>query len=666
MAISFVARKCACGGKLEFDATKKIWICKYCGTVIEREATFDKIKIDGIEGINDVVRQTLFDIAYLKMDQASKNLEDCERKDHRHIGTLIANLSFNLVGLTASKSEVQMHGHLDKVKIYAKRLREEFPVITEAEINLYESFGDTASDIYANLAVSFDTIGDGGRSEYLLTKLKADEVFSSYANKILLKYSIKNNKFELVDKIIANRHHIDKTATLQEILDKYPSSERKKELIDLVFDPESANELTKKYFENYYSSSEDSLDIKAKLLSHLNKCGLRCATETIIKGSSDQLTDYSKARRLFESIYEVKVADSETEALMLYCLVGNPSYELQAAFLDTLAQYEVYVAIRSRTIISYLDYEGMDINKKVVILQKMLSFQIENKDLDSVCNHYLNNNMSNQEERLLILDSLLYQGFPISSNTVRNYIVNTTTDKNYKKQVIEKIISTGIEKVYLGNILSEYLIGAKDEQPQRREIFEFLISQGFNVDSAAFINYICSEEDKNLKFETAKQLIQSGTLVRADTLDYYILSLRNSQEFSEDIFHLLLQCNCIIHSAAFARYLLECSDINKVGHSHAILDLIVPEELSRPIQIFHLNDSLECNIAQSYLLISKDGYNITAMILAKILSRGIKLNTDILVNGSNIKFKKYVGNQRAFLSPLSLQLSEENKLFSLF
>lgn len=52
MAVNFIARKCACGGKLEFDPQKKIWICKYCGTVVEREATFDKVQVDGIEGIS--------------------------------------------------------------------------------------------------------------------------------------------------------------------------------------------------------------------------------------------------------------------------------------------------------------------------------------------------------------------------------------------------------------------------------------------------------------------------------------------------------------------------------------------------------------------------------------------------------------------------------------
>ena len=96
MGINFVSNKCACGGKLEYNAQKKVWICKYCGTTIEREATFEGVHVDGIEGINDVVRQTLSDVAAGKLDSAKRNLDDCERKNHRHVGTLIANMSYYL------------------------------------------------------------------------------------------------------------------------------------------------------------------------------------------------------------------------------------------------------------------------------------------------------------------------------------------------------------------------------------------------------------------------------------------------------------------------------------------------------------------------------------------------------------------------------------------
>ena len=63
-----------------------------------------------------MVRQTLMDIANKRMESAKRNLEDCERKDHNHIGTLLANLSFQIMSISTAKSQEEARGALDKVK----------------------------------------------------------------------------------------------------------------------------------------------------------------------------------------------------------------------------------------------------------------------------------------------------------------------------------------------------------------------------------------------------------------------------------------------------------------------------------------------------------------------------------------------------------------------
>ena len=224
MAVNFIARKCACGGKLEFDPAKKIWICKYCGTVVEREATFDKVQVDGIEGINDVVRQTLMDVANNKMESAGRNLEDCERKNHKHVGTLIANISYNLAMISMARSQEEARGYLDKVKLYAKRLNEEYPFIAEDEINMYEAFGEGVADIYANLLVVFDTLNDGGRVEYISSRLKPAEIFSEHANGSLLKISLKRENYDVAEAVLRNTNHIDRKSGLQELMLHYPDN----------------------------------------------------------------------------------------------------------------------------------------------------------------------------------------------------------------------------------------------------------------------------------------------------------------------------------------------------------------------------------------------------------------------------------------------------------
>lgn len=666
MAVSFVARKCACGGKLEFDPSKKIWICKYCGTVVEREATFDKIHVDGIEGINDVVRQTLMDVANQKVDSALRNLEDCERKDHKHIGTFLAHISYNLSVISASKSQDEARVSLDKVKIYAKRLREEYPNIAESEINLYESFGDIAADVYANLLAVFDTIGEMERAEYISAKLKPEEIFSKHANKSLLRISIKNKRFDIADKIVQNIAHIDRVSSMQEVLDKYPDGEKKRELVKKLFNVSVADKLGQRYFENYFENTKDCTITRSQIVALLNSTDIHCKADMIIKSASEQFDSYQSARVLFDTIYDVKISDQETEALLVFCLIMNKKYEVQSAFFDALMEKKVFVVLSGRTVISFLDSCVFPVEKKKEILKKMLSFQIDRKALDAIYNYYLNHNSDTEEQREEILKVLLVDGAPVSANTVRTYILKTNTDSNIKQKIIDLIFSTGINKTYLGNLLSEYIMSSSDHTEQKEKVAQYLVERGFKVDSDVLEKYVISDENKEIKLRKIKQLIANGTIVKADTLDAYILTICNPDDFSADIFN-ILTANCFsVGFQAYAKYVLECKDIDKVRHGEKLISVLNCDLESQRITVNCFGGSITCNIAQAYLLNCNDGYDTATQLLQQMREKGIKLNKEVLVNRNSFKFKKYVSENKNALTPLSRQLCNENKMFSLF
>lgn len=666
MAVNFVARKCACGGKLEFDAIKKIWICKYCGTVIEREATFDKIHVDGIEGINDVVRQTLMDVANHKMESAARELEDCERKNHKHVGTILAYISYNLANISVARNQDEARGSLDKVKIYAKRLQEEFPVIAEDEINLYEAFGEDAADIYANLTGVFDTLGDSSRIEYISSRLRPEEVFSPYANKSLLKIAIKQNKQDIVDAIVGNISHIDRKSSLQEVLDHYPDNEKKTDIISKLFDANTAEKLTKRYFESYFEQSNDSVETKASLIGLLNSTDIHCSADAVIKSMAHQLNTYEKAKIAFNIIYDIKISDQETEGLLVFCLMVNQLYEVLTAFFDTLLEKDVFVVLNGRTVISFMDSSTFDTDQKTDIIKKMMSFQIDQKAMDAICNYYLNNNHDSTETRLKILDSILNEGTPITANTVKTYVLKTTTDEEKKLDVIKKIFATGINKTYLGDLLSDYLLDAADSENQKKEISDYFISCGFNVDSSVMMEYVSSAENNQEKTDRIKELILNGTMIKAETIDRYILSIHNPDDFSEEIFNILTQNNYVIGFTAYAKFVLSCRDTDKAGHNEKLLKTVTDDFLNQPISIMHCGNNITCNIAQAYILIGQDHYEIARSILEQLYAKRIKLASAVTVNGINSKFKKYVQKHKSGLSPLSLRLCEENKMFSLF
>ena len=79
-----------------------------------------------------------------------------------------------------------------------------------------------------------------------------------------------------------------------------------------------------------------------------------------------------------------------------------------------------------------------------------------------------------------------------------------------------------------------------------------------------------------------------------------------------------------------------------------------------------MGNSLTCNVLQAYILNAKDSYDVVKAIVNEMLASKIKLNSEITVGNSMIKFKKYVADNKTSLSPLTLQICEENRMFSLF
>ena len=84
------------------------------------------------------------------------------------------------------------------------------------------------------------------------------------------------------------------------------------------------------------------------------------------------------------------------------------------------------------------------------------------------------------------------------------------------------------------------------------------------------------------------------------------------------------------------------------------------------IRFSHAGNSLIGNVLQAYVLSANDSYDVVKTIVSEMLALKIKLNSEITVGGSMIKFKKYVADNKASLSPLAFQICKENRMFSLF
>ncbi len=174
MSVSYVARKCTqCAGKLEYIKDKKMWRCLYCGAQMEREEQYD-----GLFTIKNVVRQALLDISYRRLDSAYKNLLECQKIDSRYVGTIIVNISYEMITVMTpgACTDREAKALFAQLKKNVEILKEISDNITDEEEALYEFLEE--SDIYAMLVLVFDSLNDITRRDFLLNILDAKKIYS--------------------------------------------------------------------------------------------------------------------------------------------------------------------------------------------------------------------------------------------------------------------------------------------------------------------------------------------------------------------------------------------------------------------------------------------------------------------------------------------------------
>ncbi|MCD8361676.1 MAG: hypothetical protein LUC98_01735 [Lachnospiraceae bacterium] len=634
MAVQFVARKCACGGRLEFNPEKKVWICAYCGTIVEREATFGRVQVDGLEGIGDVVRQTLMDVANNRLDHAAKSLADCERKEHQHIGTLLANLSYYLAKRLNAKSTEEAKSYLDRVRVCTERLNRDFPVIAEDEINLYETFGGDSADIYAFLYVVFDILNDRGRLEYISAKLKPQDVFSPYANRYLLRTSQRRGEYHLTEMVARNVNHIDRSDALREILRGYPDAAEKAELIQGLCDEPTARALPREFLSQYLRESLDAPRTKLQLLQNLSATGVKCD-------------------------FGLTAAE----------LIGNlDGYEKAKDFFEILEDKKEYLKPDVACAIALLKNSTLTVDEKIQMLEKFFPLLTDARAMDELCHYYLTETADESVGRRKLIDFLLNgkgQTSFLSVGTLRDYLLRTAVDGEIKPEIAEKLFAMGIRPTLLGDILSEYLLQSDDPETIRDAIIELLLKKGLRADSDELIQYLTESCDSpGVRVKNARRLIAGGTPLKVDALEQYLRSLTAPDLFSGELFDFFTEGRFTVSFEVFCKFLLFCRDTEKAKHCKKLIENFPGDLGTLQTKVKISGEAVSCNLPQAYFLTTLDDVGTARAVAEVFESAKIKWTRDIVVNGKMTKLKKYCLEHRSQLPEAASAICMETRAFS--
>lgn len=662
MALTNYNKKCtSCGGnRWEYIKDLKLWRCLYCDAQVERQEQYD-----GLYTIKNVVRQVILDTAYRRMEQADRNLSECQKINARYPGTLIAGICYRMIAAVSGQYPAGQDPRalLDQLKRDYRTLTEESRDMSDDETALYE-FLDS-DDAWACLATIFDTLGDHQRRDYLLTLCDPTQVFSAETNKSLLRFALKNDRLELAEKILSFPDHVDTADALSTVLSSCPDGEEKRRMAAQLLEKGAVKPGEETVLENYLAGP-DSASTKAVVACAACLAGL--VIRLVLLGeyvlphiSADEF------QQLLAVLFQRRLYDGEIE-LLLTLAAGLTDAARSMAILEALAGSGQFVALNARQAQAFLFATTVPAAQRVEILQKLRTFGGAERIWEIVAGAYLCQVNESPENRTILLDALCTDLMSIPAKDFEQYVLTSTIDGELKPQRISKIMGLpAMNAGFFRDLSGKYLMDNQDEPRNKSLVLHQLQECGLAVDGSVLIDYVChSPHSSQEKAQCVQQALQSGTALRADALSIYLESC--ARDFSPELFSALYLEASTISAKALENYVLLCHDAASVKVSNA-LDLARHTGVSlgsSNCSITHQGCRLTCSLAQAYILNTTDELPLASRMVRCMVENGAKLAAPVQADGSVRKFSKYVQDMRGQLSSVSEQLCQEHRLFSRF
>lgn len=662
MATGYKSLKCdCCAGTLEYSREKKVWICQYCGNEIRREEEYD-----GLYTIKNVVKQTLLDIAYNRLENAAKNVVECEKIDSAYVGTIIAKLSLQMFQLIVPGACPQgtEKSVLSQMKRNYEMLCEIDSGISTQEEALYESF-ENADDAFGVLVLVFDSLGTTVHQQFVENILRAENIYSYWLNEKLLHYGIKNRKKDLVESILNNVKNIDCRQTLFYMLDVYEDGVNKREHIRSLVNQAELLPDDKQKIEHYLENTKDGINTKECIYCSAAECGVFVSVEYveqyILREAEENL---NLIERVVEKICEMKPNDGELYYILEQIYIVHLG-KTALREMEIFEQSDLFIRLSAKTIITMLERADLEVEQKIELLEMAEKKEMSRKDNELILSSYLCENRDDVEMRLEIIKKLLEYVDILPTSVIEEYIVKCTTDGDKKPVVVEWIFSLDITIGFFRELLKDYLKDGRDDPEVRKRIIDILTKNGLSLDSSEIINLAleATEETTEETVTFVRKMISNGAKVRSDALSCYL----EAGKYQTNLMSCLQLPESIISEKALNNYVLYAGEEHGTKAANA---LVFAEKQggifgASNCEIKYGGENIRCNLFQAYVILAPDSESTATYIINGMKNAKARLNPSMYVDGKPIKFKKYIQDNKGRLSEFTIKVCEDNKVFSL-
>lgn len=658
MAETSYSKKCtSCGGnKWEYKRELKLWICRYCGNQVERQEQYD-----GLYTIKNVVRQVILDSAYRRLEQADRNISECQKINSRYVGTLIAGICFRLIaavngGLAGQDSRAL----LGQLRRDYEQLKEESPELNDDETAVYE-FLDS-SDAWAALATVFDTLGDQTRRDYLLTLVDPSQVFSKETNKSLLRYALKNARLELAEQILANEQNVDIKDACDVVLSTCPDGEHKGRMAAKLIAGGAIPREEKSLIEDYLTCGDC---IATKMAVAIAACQVEMPLNLdILLREVLANAEESDFRNLMQALFTRHLFDGEIESLLDFAAAQKQAQK-SLAVLDAMESSGQFVPLNVRQAQVFVENSQWTAEARTEAMKLLRGFTTDDRLWETVAGYYLCCGKDTAETRGDMLKALLEHVSSVPSRDFEQYVMTCCQDGAEKGNRISRILQMpDMNAGFFHNLAGKYLQSGGDDPEIKATVFRQLLDCGITIDGSVLVDYICTGADTaDNKVELVQLAVKNGSTLRTDALSIYLE--RCADQFSPQLFAALYKDGSSVTAKALENYILRCKDAPAVKVSNAVT-LAGRTGLSlgsSACTIQHQGCSIGCSLAQAYILTTTDEIGPANSMVSAMVSGGTKLNTEIKADGRAMKFSKYLNEKKQTLSSVAAQICQEHKLF---
>lgn len=660
MSASITSQKCdSCGGSVDYDKQRKLWICRYCGNEMVRRENYD-----GQFSIKWVARQALLSTAAREMEAAEANLVECSKIDPHYVGTTIAYLAYAIVALSMTSNPDRRRRLSAQVNDYYAQLKRSALTPGSDEEAFYESLG--SSDVYGMLALVYDTLADEAREKFVADCVDARGVYSASAAKDIVGYALAEGRFSLVDDLLQSNAELDSEFAFAQLLQGYPDNENKPANVQQVVSRLQSNEAAAEKLDAYLAATSDSFSTKFEIAKACSSAGIKPSIAPCLSALLPFCEQDDKAKAVFEFACGAKLSDEDVAAVVGYC-ARTACSRFGCIGLQALKATGQFVTIGQADVLALLERDDLETAEKRALLDAVYGFEIPERFRQAVLSCFLRLEAP-KPDRVEMLRYLMGTVHELNPSLLDDYLLHYDKDAERKPQVVAILLEKWANSTRAVRTLSHYMTASPDPRPVTEGVVVAFASKGVMPGAADVCSYATKQEGTNA-VEAVRAFKAGGWDGGTSALDAYLSTVTKDRKFSPELFSELYVPGSVVSAESLSAYVLHCIDpaMDKARKVKALAAASGLTAGTVRCRLTHANKTISCSLLQAYLLASPDPETVSREVI-KELSQGVgDINSLISVGegsgSSSMKFKKYVSMKKDVLASAARDFCESQRLF---